>query len=203
MGDLLKPAKELERQRELEDKPLIVTVSGKARHGKDTFADYLYVALKDLGIKTEITHFADGVKEKAREFGWDGKKDNNGRILLQFIGTEWGRRCIDENIWVRKTEQHVREMDADVVLIPDTRFINEATYFGENGYEQVNINVVRLNEDGTIYDNGMTEAQKNHASERGLDLFDAYEYKYYFKSVEEIRDTTQKLAEKWRTKYGN
>lgn len=157
----------------MRDKPIIITIAGKARHGKDTFARLLK---EKLDGDVQILRFADGVKELAYNKGWNGKKDNNGRAFLQFIGTEYGREQIDKNIWVKKAENKIRSVD--YVIIPDCRFPNEATYFGQNGYTQLNIKVVRIDSEGNEYENELNAEQKQHDSETALNDF---EFDYVFR----------------------
>ena len=152
----------------------IVTISGKARHGKDTFASYMADHIyEEYGLKAQIIHYADAVKEKAREIGWDGEKDRNGRALLQFVGTEWGRQQIDKDIWIMKAEQKIHD-NTDIVIFPDTRFINEITYWIMSGYRVTPIQVVRLDEEGNEWDNGMEDKLKQHSSENSVDNYPFY-----------------------------
>lgn len=71
--------------------------------------------------------FAGPLKEVAYFMGWNGQKDEKGRKLLQLLGTECGRRCIDENIWVNKWQAKALDFSqTDVVLVADDlRFQNE------------------------------------------------------------------------------
>ena len=167
----------------------VITISGKAQHGKDTFANMLKEQIEQKGKTAQIVKFADGVKEIAREKGWNGEKDNNGRVLLQFIGTEWGRQQIDKNIWVKKAENKFQNVD--YVLIPDCRFENEANYFADNGYEQVNIRVVRINYDGSEYQT-LNSKQQKHPSETGLDNFE-FNYVIVAKNLEHLEYSATKV----------
>lgn len=79
----------------------IISISGKAQHGKDTTASYLKESLERRGKKVLITHYGDLVKYVCAAFlGWDGKKDEAGRSLLQRVGTEYVRSK-DKDYWVR------------------------------------------------------------------------------------------------------
>ena len=40
----------------------IYAISGKAQHGKDTFAEFLYQELTEKGYKVLVTHYGDLVK---------------------------------------------------------------------------------------------------------------------------------------------
>lgn len=52
-----------------------------------------------------------------------GKVATNPREVLQFFGTEYVRR-VQDDFWIQMLVQEVHEMNQ--VLIPDTRFLNEA-----------------------------------------------------------------------------
>jgi hypothetical protein len=47
------------------------------------------------------------------------------RHAMQTLGTEWGRKCIDPDLWVNLAAAEILSIDDDVVL-DDVRFENEA-----------------------------------------------------------------------------
>lgn len=150
----------------------VLCISGKAQHGKDTTANYLYNELKDEGYKVMITHNADLLKFICKNmFGWDGKKDETGRHLLQYVGTDIIRKQ-KPDYWVDFIISILELFpnEWDYVLIPDCRFPNEISRLKENGFDTIHIRVVRPN-----FDNGLTEEAKNHISETALDDV-AYDY---------------------------
>lgn len=51
--------------------------------------------------------------------------------LLQLLGTEWGRKTIDENIWVRIAQEKYRQVQSEdcLVIVGDCRFENEFDAF--------------------------------------------------------------------------
>ena len=57
---------------------MLIGLSGKKRVGKDTVGHW-------LEIKHEFTRvsFAELLKKQAKRDGWNGKKDEKGRKLLQ------------------------------------------------------------------------------------------------------------------------
>lgn len=59
----------------------IIGLAGRARAGKDTVAHYL---VEHYGFKQFA--FATHLKNVAEVAGWDGLKDERGRILLQHLG---------------------------------------------------------------------------------------------------------------------
>jgi len=142
-------------------KPKIILITGQARHGKDSLADFLEIVSPST---TARMAFADGVKKVAKEkHDWDGEKNEVGRSLLQLVGTGY-KILYGKDYWIKDLESKIED-DVDYIIVSDTRFINESTYFKENGYKQVVIRVIRLDEDENIFDNGLTEKQKNHPSE--------------------------------------
>ena len=144
----------------------VILISGKARHGKDTVASYIKEGLETCGYKVLITHYADLVKYVCTTyFGWDGKKDEHGRHLLQYIGTDVVR-ANDPDYWVRFVYEIAKlfKDEWDYMIVPDARFPNEVNTFKDSEFETVHVRVVRDN-----FDDGMTEEQRNHASETALD----------------------------------
>ena len=149
----------------------VCCISAKAQHGKDTAAGLLKEHLESVGQKVLITHYADLVKFICTNyFGWDGKKDEKGRTLLQYIGTDKvGAK--DPAYWVNFIVSILEIFDDewDYVLIPDCRYPVEVTRMAEN-FDTV---VLRVERPG--FESGLTEKQKQHRSETSMDdyKFDA------------------------------
>ena len=79
----------------------VITVSGKARNGKDTFAEMILNEFECQGKKVKVLHYADMLKYVAEKyFDWDGQKNEEGRTLLQKLGTDIARNK-DNDYWVR------------------------------------------------------------------------------------------------------
>ena len=146
----------------------IICISGKAQHGKDTTAGILREILEERGKKVLIAHFGDLVKFVAEKyFGWDGKKDERGRTLLQYVGTD-RVRAQSPDYWVDFVVSMLTFFDGewDYVLIPDCRFPNEYEIFVHNDF---NVTLLRVERPG--FDNGLTPEQKAHPSETALDNY--------------------------------
>ena len=145
----------------------IICISGKARHGKDTVAGYLKTEMERLGYRTIVTHYGDLVKYISKQFfNWNGEKDEIGRTILQKVGTDIFRKK-DPDYWVRFINSVIDICPTlyDCWIIPDCRFPNEIeSMYGLNRYV-THLHVTR----GDIFDNGLTEEQKNHPSETALD----------------------------------
>jgi hypothetical protein len=144
----------------------IITFSGKAQHGKDTTAKYVKETLQSYGKKVVILHFADYLKYVCKEyFNWNGIKDEEGRTILQKVGTDLARKN-NPDIWVNVVSDFILafKTEFDYFLVPDCRFPNEIDLLKEKYYEVYSIFVER-----SEFNNGLTELQKSHPSETALD----------------------------------
>ena len=152
----------------------VICISAKARHGKDTAAEIMKEYLEMQGKKVLITHFADLLKYLCKSlFGWDGNKDERGRTLLQYIGTDVvGKK--NPAYWAEFIAGvlYMFEGEWDYVLIPDCRYPVEIATM-ERTFDTIIVRVERPN-----FDNGLTEAQKNHPSEVDMDNY-PFDYKIF------------------------
>lgn len=150
----------------------IILISGKAQHGKDTFASMLKQDLEAEGQRVLISHFGDLLKYIYKTFyGWDGDKSNpEGRAGLQRLGTDVIRKHIP-NYWcdfVKFWADHVCDL-YDFMIIPDVRFENEIRVFSD--YDCTKIKIQRV---GDLSDTAI--ANMNHASETSLDNYTDWDY---------------------------
>lgn len=144
----------------------IICFSGKAGSGKDTAARLMRNYLWGNGQRVLILHYADLLKFMCKQlFNWDGKKDERGRRLLQYVGTDVVRKK-NPDLWVRFIEWELELFPDrwDYVIIPDCRFPNELTILVEDGFDVKHVRVQREDCEG-----GLTQEQKEHASETALD----------------------------------
>ena len=169
----------------------VCCISAKARHGKDTAAELIKEYLEDQGYKVLITHFADLLKFIcAKFFDWDGNKDEKGRTLLQYIGTDvvgakrpsyWAEFIVD----ILK----MFEDEWDYVLIPDCRYPIEVSTLKEH-FDTIVLRVERPD-----FDNGLTESQKSHPSEVDMDHYDFDVHLLNNGSLESFKDKMAWFAE--------
>jgi hypothetical protein len=152
----------------------VMGLSGYARAGKDSIADY-FVAKHGY---TKMS-FADPMKQalltldpnidfaggraylsQAVRVGWDELKSSSTEIrpLLQKLGTEVGRNMWGEDFWVNAAINSIP--DGSKVIFADVRFPNEAKAIRSLGG-----NVWRVSRDGV-------EAANSHISETALDGYD-------------------------------
>lgn len=152
----------------------VLCISAKAQHGKDTAAGLIKEYLESKGNRVLITHYADLVKFVCTKFfGWDGKKDEKGRTLLQYVGTD----VISSQqpaYWVDFVIDILKffSTEWDYVLIPDCRYPVEVERMKEE-FETCILRVERPN-----FESCLTEKQKKHISETSMDnyTFDAVLY---------------------------
>lgn len=155
---------------------ILVGLTGRAGAGKDTIADRL-VEVHDF---TKLS-FAAPLKAMLAAAGMpepmnreDKEKpvpgfDFTWREAAQKLGTEWGR-ALDENIWIKLVEQHIRYMSRLYGAYPhqvrfvlsDVRFENEAAMIRRMGGKVLHVA-------GRAVDLG---ANAGHASEAGVTLAD-------------------------------
>lgn len=106
-----------------------VGLIGLAGAGKDTAA----MALTGCGWRRKA--FADKLKQIAYGFGWNGKKDEKGRKLLQDLGM--AARKYNLEFWVNQAYQTIQDVTPELSRIPfvwtDVRFENEAEFIRKRG----------------------------------------------------------------------
>lgn len=143
--------------------------AGPMRSGKDTAADYMVrtfgaTNLKFAGPIYDILRYAQ------RRCRLEESKD---RFFLQWVGTEWGRETINQNIWVDLLFKDAAEVKGPIV-ISDARFTNEFRTLQYHGFKVIKIErdpVARLQ-----HEPNAEQVNTTHASERDVStysLFDA------------------------------
>ena len=150
----------------------VVTFSGSAQHGKSLSGEIFKEIMESKGKKVLIINYADYLKFIAKEYmGWNGKKDEEGRTLLQWLGTDFVRTRYP-TFWVDIVCNFIKVFadKYDYFCICDSRFQDEISTM-KNNFDTLSIHIARLN-----FNNGLTDKQKNHPSEIALDgwKFDWY-----------------------------
>lgn len=144
----------------------VIAISGHAQNGKDTLAGMLKEEYELRRKRVLVTHYADLVKYVCRAFfDWDGQKDEKGRHLLQYVGTDVVRSQ-NPDYWVDFIIDMLKFFDGlwDYVIIPDTRFPNELSRLKEEGFDVLHLKVIRPN-----FISPLTPEQQKHPSETSLD----------------------------------
>lgn len=172
------------------NRPTIITVCGKARHGKNTFADLLKKHSKKRIFQIAYADYLKFIAEKY--FGWNGKKDEQGRHLLQQLGTEQAR-TYNPDIWVNVVIELIKGIghNYDYVVITDTRFPNEILRWDTKGFDFETVLVSRPG-----FQSELTEEQKQHPSETALDDY-IFDYSIEAKDIEELEKEVIKYVKEW------
>jgi hypothetical protein len=124
---------------------------GLAGSGKDTAAAIICKTSKHKQLS-----FATRLKDICLSLGWDGKKDERGRKLLQDMGMTF--RDYHADTWINEIDKAIDK--SGCYVFADVRFSNEADYI-KNQLNGVIIRVVRP-------DLEITKTHK-HISEAGQD----------------------------------
>lgn len=144
----------------------VILISGKAEAGKSTTASFLKENLERCyGVNAiAIVPYGDYVKSTARlVYGWDGKKDEAGRELLQNWGTNVVRN-IQPDFWIETVRRLAEVLDyfVEYLIVDDCRFPNEISAWSD--YPHCHIRVERPH-----HENALTDEQRQHISETALD----------------------------------
>lgn len=163
----------------------VYLISGPARNGKDTIANFLEDEYVRRGYKVCRTQISKYLKMYIKDyFGWDGSEETKPRDLLQKLGTDIIREKLKkERFFVDRTIEDIDILSHffDVMIISDIRFPLEITGIKEAYDDVVSINVKRIN-----FETELTGKQQNHKTETALKDFKDYDYNI-------INDTLEKL----------
>lgn len=163
----------------------VYLISGPARNGKDTIANFLEDEYVRRGYKVRRTQISKYLKMYIKDyFGWDGSEETKPRDLLQKLGTDIIREKLKkERFFVDRTIEDIDILSHffDVMIISDIRFPLEITGIKEAYDDVVSINVKRIN-----FETELTGKQQNHKTETALKDFKDYDYNI-------INDTLEKL----------
>lgn len=147
---------------------MIILVSGKMGAGKDTFASMIAESTADV----QVLHYADYLKYFAKTFlNWSGRKDEEGRALLQTFGTDVVREKMGmPNLWVDTVITQIeilKHFGKQHFVIADVRFPNEIKRVKESYSDVI---TVRIETDD--HAQRIEVVETGHSSETALDGFD-------------------------------
>jgi hypothetical protein len=170
----------------------IIGLTGRARSGKSTAAEYLL----RVGVGKYAYSFADPLKAMIKAgFGidldhpwWQMRKEDpiadfagfSPRALMQTLGTEWGRTLVHRDIWVSLANRELQRR-GDGMVIADVRFDNEAIWVRRRGGVVVHL------------ERGSAPAVRPHVSEAGVQRLAADIRVFNESSVESLHAQLDKL----------
>ena len=144
----------------------IFVICGKARHGKDTTALIIDKYFEKNNKKVINLQYSSYLKEYAKRItGWDGSEETKPRELLQYLGTEYIRKEIDNLFFVKRMigDLKVYSKYFDVATISDARMVEE-------------IDELKKEFSNANFDNGLSAEQQKHATEIALDNYDKIDH---------------------------
>ena len=133
---------------------MVIGICADKQHGKDTVAELLMAMAVENGVKAVCRSMADPLKEEIaecfaprmgvtkeeliRQMNTTGEKER-WRLIMQWWGTEY-RRVEDPYYWVKKMHVWMNANAWSLLLLPDTRFLNEINLVLDNGGYMIRVN---------------------------------------------------------------
>lgn len=184
---------------ELQNKnPKIFIVGGRAKHGKDTFSAYLKDVYENNGKKVIITQLAKYIKYYAREMtGWDLSEKNKPREFLQQLGTNVIRQQLKkDDLFINRMIDDIEIFSYfyDVIIISDVRLKKEI-----NDLKKIYPNLITIHINRPDFDNGLSEEQKNHPTEKDLDDFNDFDIEIENTTLEKLENTALDIYNKYES----
>ena len=114
----------------------LIGITGKKRAGKDTVAQMLAEIVSPM--TSQQVGFADEVYNDLAEMlklsvSYIKENKQKFRLMLQGYGTDYCRETFGSDYWIRRWIAVTYKSRADVIIVPDVRFLNEAVFINKNG----------------------------------------------------------------------
>ena len=131
-------------------------------------------------LKRMITEFLISFgyeKDQAIKLAWFDKTvviqefNASSRYLLQTLGTQWGRDCVCEDIWIRAWKARVAKFDR--VIVDDVRFPNEIEWI--------------QSQDGVVIE--VQRGQNPIWYQELVDNYDDYDFKYNLMDMFKVHES--------------
>ena len=153
-----------------ERKVKIIILSGKARSGKDEVADIIVEHYKNKKVKK--LSYAYYLKQYVKHISnWNGSEEDKPRDLLQSIGIDLIKNKIDNKLLINRVIEDIKVYSYfyDIIVITDARLIDEVEDIKRIFNDVVSIRINRN------IDNNLTNSEKNHITEIGLDNYNNFD----------------------------
>jgi len=164
--------------------PQIIGLVGKKTSGKDTVYGYIRELLETPSYLVIRHAFADSLKQEIAEacgvsLEYIEQHKTVFRTILQWWGTEFRRGLFCDSYWIDRVRMKITASDADVIVITDVRFHNEANMVREMGGKIVGISRIR------------TDVADHHSSEVEQETIPCDAIIHNDGTLEELRDKTR------------
>lgn len=149
----------------------IYMIAGTARSGKDTISNFIKEIYEKENKKTVILQISSTLKYYAEKvLDWNGSEETKPREFLQKTGDIV--RNYDQKFLIQRLIDDAKILFnyADVIVVSDVRLPLEFEEVSKH-FDSVNILVKRPN-----FDNNLTNNEKKHITETGLDNYSNYKY---------------------------
>ena len=165
----------------------IFIIGGCARSGKSTFGNLLKEELKDYGYKPCVMQITNPLYSYAENyFNYDPNKDQKPREFLQKMGIEIIKEKLGKkDFLLNRLYEDIEILSNffDVFIITDARLIHEFLSIKAKYDDVVSIKLVRKN-----YDNKLTLEEKNHITEKEIEMYNDFDYIIYNKGIDSLRE---------------
>jgi protein-tyrosine phosphatase len=199
----------------------VILIHGKMRSGKNQFASYVEAELKARGLTVKQDLFAaplkDGCKEdfkvlsqylneladkvkgtelevllRVKDENWYEDKTVITRIILQTYGTEIFRKRVNDDWWIMKMAERIKETETKYILVTDTRFKNEISSL--SNLLPLDVNIAPIKIERTI--DGANTIINEHQSEKDLDDYTEWEYVLENNgTLDDLKETAKQFVE--------
>lgn len=152
----------------------IYMIGGKARHGKDTIANYIKKYYEENNKKSIILQISTPLKFYAsKALDWDGSEESKPRKFLQHLGIDIIRKNMGEKFLINRLIDDIKVLSefCDVIIVSDVRMPIEFEEIKKSFNNVKNVFVDRIN-----YDNNLFNNESKHITETALDSFNNYDY---------------------------
>ena len=129
---------------------MIIGLTGAKFSGKDTVGEAIIQAIGKDGRRAQKVSFAGPLKQAlCAMFGWTREQledhefketpepitGKTPRLIMQLLGTEFGREALHPEVWLRLADAEVVRMQNNqiVPIITDVRFENESEFLRSRG----------------------------------------------------------------------
>ena len=165
----------------------IFIIGGCARSGKSTFGNLLKEELKDYGYKPCVMQITNPLYSYAENyFNYDPNKDQKPREFLQKMGIEIIKEKLGKkDFLLNRLYEDIEILSNffDVFIITDARLIHEFLSVKAKYDDVVSIKLVRKD-----YDNKLTLEEKNHITEKEIEMYNDFDYIIYNKGLDSLRE---------------
>lgn len=171
----------------------IFVIGGTAGSGKSTLGELLKKELDLIGKKPCIMHITDPLYNYAKNyFNWDGDLKNKPREFLQEFGIDIIKNKLNKpNFLLNRLYEDIEILSNyfDTFIITDARLKSEFCSIKKKYNNVITIKVIRDN-----YDNGLTDKEKNHITEKDLENYNDFDYIIKDASLNSLKNKAKEIV---------